>query len=87
MKESDALDLEQGAFKKVTPRQVALSLKRSADQSQRRKAQPFQSAMSMLNFYINRGGRNLSPSRKKVLNAAKDELRSLYGKAKKTRNA
>jgi hypothetical protein len=85
MKESDALDLEQGAFKKNTPRAVALSLKHSADVSRRRKAEPFRSAMSMLNFYINRGGRNLTPARKRILNQAKDELRSLYGKSVKSR--
>jgi len=85
MKESDALDLEQGAFKKNTPRAVAFSLKHSADVSRRRKTEPFRSAMSMLNFYINRGGRNLSPARKKILNQAKVELRSLYGKSPKSR--
>jgi hypothetical protein len=87
MKESDALDLEQGAFKKDTPRAVALSLKRSADRSVRRKTEPFRSAMSMLNFYINRGGKNLTSSRKKVLNEAKDELRALYGRTPKTKRA
>jgi hypothetical protein len=85
MKESDALDLEQGAFKKDSPRAVALSLKRSADRSNRRKAEPFRSAMSMLNFYINRGGKNLPASRKKILNEAKDELRSLYGRTRKAK--
>ncbi|MFL5814912.1 MAG: DUF3175 domain-containing protein [Bdellovibrionia bacterium] len=84
-KESDALDLEQGAFNKRSPRAVALSLKRSADTSNRRKAEPFRSAMSMLNFYINRGGKNLPPSRKKILNEAKDELRTLYGRTRKAK--
>lgn len=75
---SNALDLEGGVFAKPTPRAIALSLKRSAETSLRRKVRPFQSAMSMLNFYINRAGKNLPLSRKKILNQAKDELRQLY---------
>jgi hypothetical protein len=78
MQHSDALDLESGVFKKRSARQVALSLKKSAEASKRRKASPFQSAMSMLNFEINRGGKNLSPSRRRVLNNAKDELRKAF---------
>ena len=78
MKRSDALDLEGGVFKKKNARQVALSLKRSAQASQRRKSSPFRSAMSMLNFAINRGGRNLSAERRRVLNQAKVELRRLF---------
>ena len=78
--ESNALDLEQGVFAKDDPRSIARSLKRSADRSKRRKADPFRSAMSMLTFYINRAGRTLSKSRKKRLEAAKEELRGLYGK-------
>jgi len=78
--ESNALDLEQGIFAKDDPRSIARSLKRSADRSKRRKADPFRSAMSMLTFYINRAGRTLSKSRKKRLEAAKEELRGLYGK-------
>ncbi len=81
MRESDALDLEQGAFRYRDPKRVARSLKASAERSKRRKAGPFQSAMSMLNFFINRAGRNLPASRKKVLTQAKTELRKLYGKA------
>jgi hypothetical protein len=77
-KESDALDLEQRAFAPRDPRRIAQSLKRSAERSRRRKASPFQSAMSMLNFYINRAGRNLPATRKRVLDKAKDELRRLY---------
>ncbi len=77
---SNALDLEKGVFAKDDPHQIALSLKRSAEQSQRRKARPFQSAMSMLNLYINRAGKNLPKKRLKVLNQAKDELRELYGR-------
>jgi hypothetical protein len=76
---SDALDLENKVFKK-TPKQIAQSLKRSAERSRRRKSSPYRSAMSMLTFYINRGGKNLSASRKKKLEAAKDELREAFGR-------
>ena len=79
--QSNALDLEEGVFGLDTPAKVAESLKRSADSSQRRKRTPFQSAMSMLTFYINRGGKGLSEERKKLLQQAKTELRRLYGKA------
>jgi hypothetical protein len=78
---SDALTLEHGVFSQRSPRRIALSLKRSADRSKRRKSDPYRSAMSMLTFYVNRGGKNLSATRKRVLNAAKDELRGLYGKS------
>src|SRR5216117_730823 len=81
--ESNALDLEQGVFSKDDPRSIARSLKRSADRSHRRKADPFRSAMSMLTFYINRAGKKLSKSRRKRLEAAKDELRDLYGKSRR----
>ena len=80
-RQSDAMDLEPGVFGLPSARRVALSLKRSADRSERRKSPPFQSAMSMLNFYINRAGRNLPASQKTKLNLAKTELRKLYGKA------
>jgi hypothetical protein len=80
-RQSNALDLEPGVFKLPTPRQIALSLKRSAESSQRRKAGPFQSAMSMLNFYINRAGSNLSPEQKARLLQAKDELRKAFHKS------
>jgi len=75
---SDALDLERGVFSLNDPRAIARSLKRSAERSRRRKAEPFRSAMSMLNFYINRAGRKLSKSRRSRLERAKDELRRLY---------
>src|SRR5262245_33449193 len=75
---SNALDLESGIFSLDDPRSIARSLKRSADRSQRRKADPFRSAMSMLSFYINRAGKNLSTARRTKLEAAKDELRRLY---------
>lgn len=77
---SDALDLERGVFKKKDPKRIAQSLKHSADRSKRRKGTAYQSAMSMLNFYINRGGKNLSASRKKVLERSKEELRKLFGR-------
>ena len=80
MKRSDALDLESGVFKKKSARQVALSLKRSAQASRRRKSTPFRSAMSMLSFEINRGGRTLSAERRRVLNQAKVELRRLFSR-------
>jgi len=76
--ESNALDLEPGVFSLDDPRAIARSLLRSAEQSKRRKATPFRSAMSMLVFYINRAGRNLSKVRRAKLEAAKDELRALH---------
>jgi hypothetical protein len=78
---SDALTLEQGVFKKPTPKAVAASLKRSAERSRRRKSSAYRSAMSMLTFYINRGGKGLSTSQRKKLEEAKDELRALFGRA------
>ncbi|MDH4358933.1 MAG: DUF3175 domain-containing protein [Candidatus Berkelbacteria bacterium] len=77
---SNALDLEEGVFISGDPHQIALSLKRSAEKSSRKKAHPFQSAMSMLNFYINRAGKGLPASQKKTLNQAKVELRKLFSK-------
>lgn len=82
-KKSNALDLERGVFKSKDPEEIAGSLKRSADKSKRRKTTPFQSAMSMLNFYENRAGRNLSKQEKEPLEKAKNELRRLYGKEEK----
>lgn len=80
MKRSDALDLEQAVFTKKSPKEIAASLKRSALRSHRRKGTPFQSAMSMLNFHINRGGSRLPASQKRRLERAKEELRSLFGR-------
>lgn len=79
--DSDALDLEQGVFTLNDPIEIAVSLKRSAEQSRRRKAEPFRSALSMLTFYVNRAGKNLPAPRRKVLMRAKDELRKLFGLA------
>ncbi|MEX1129428.1 MAG: DUF3175 domain-containing protein [Vicinamibacterales bacterium] len=78
---SNALDLESGVFTWSSPRAIARSLKRSAELSSRRKAGAYQSAMSMLNFYINRAGRNLSPKRRRILERAKSELRITFGRA------
>jgi hypothetical protein len=78
---SDALDLESGVFRLRSARAIASSLKRSADRSRRRKTDAFRSAMSMLTFYINRAGKGLSQARRHVLEAAKDQLRVLYGRA------
>jgi hypothetical protein len=76
---SDALDLEDQVFRRP-PAEIARSLKRSAERSRRRKASPFQSAMSMLSFYENRAGRNLGDAQRKKIRRAKDELRKLYGR-------
>ncbi len=79
-RESDALDLEEGVFTWTDPRRIACSLRDSAEASRRRKSTPFRSAMSMLVFYINRAGNKLDPEQKIILEAAKDELRKLYGR-------
>ena len=81
---SNALDLEPGVFTFEDPRKIAESLKRSAEISHRRKADPYRSAMSMLTFYINRAGRNLNSDQRERLEQAKDELRDLFGKPRKT---
>jgi hypothetical protein len=79
-RESDALDLKKGVFSKRSPRAIVLSLKRSAERNHRRKSDPYRSAMSMLTFYMNRGGKNLPASRKKILQRAKGELREAFGR-------
>src|SRR5205814_9313169 len=79
---SNALDLSQGVFKLAAPRAIAASLKRSAERSKRRRATAYQSAMSMLNFYVNRGGRQLDARQKKRLERAKGEPRVLIGRAR-----
>lgn len=78
--ESNALDLEEGVFTLDDPKEIAASLKRSAEESTRRKADPYRSALSMLVFYINRAGTNLPARRKRILERAKKELRVLFGK-------
>lgn len=83
---SRALELEAGVFSWRDPRRIARSLKRSAERSRRRKAEPFRSAMSMLSFYINRAGRRLPAPRRRTLEAAKDELRELFGKPRRRRS-
>src|SRR5512146_3088409 len=77
---SAALELEQGVFTRKDPNKIAASLKRSAEASTRRKSEPYRSAMSMLSFYINRAGKKLPKERREKLEAAKDELRALYGR-------
>src|SRR4051794_17343307 len=77
---SDALDLQGGVFTLRDPKKIAASLKRSAERSKRRKANPYRSALSMLTFYINRAGKNLPASRRKVLDRTKDELKAQFGK-------
>ncbi|MBB3565833.1 hypothetical protein FHX06_007206 [Rhizobium sp. BK512] len=80
---SDAMDLKQGVFKQRSAKKIADSLKKSSEQSDRRKASPFQSAMSMLSCYINRAGKHLSKSRLATLDRAKDELRKDFGREPK----
>jgi hypothetical protein len=82
---SDALDLQSGIFESRNPDEIAHSLKHSAETSQRRKSDPFRSAMSMLTFYINRAGKNLSDSRRATLEAAKGKLRKAFGRDTKER--
>lgn len=77
---SDALDLEKGVFTLKDPKEIAASLKRSAEASKRRKTDPYRSAMSMLVFYMNRAGKNLSEEDRARLEKAKDELRKAFGK-------
>jgi hypothetical protein len=80
METSDALDLQSGIFKSKDSKKIAQSLKRSAEKSKRRKGTPYQSAMSMLNFYINRAGKHLTAKEKQPLEKAKPELRKLFGR-------
>jgi hypothetical protein len=80
-RESDALDLDKGVFTWSDPKRIAASLKRSAERSKRRKADPYRSALSMLTFYLNRGGMSLLQSRKRILERAKTELRHQFGRA------
>jgi hypothetical protein len=79
-KHSDALDLKRGVFALKSPKRIAASLKRSAEASRRKKADSFRSALSMLTFYINRAGSNLSATQRRVLMRAKDELRKQFGR-------
>jgi len=77
-RESDALDLQKGVFSQRSPKAIASSLKRSAERSNRRKADAYRSALSMLTYYINRVGKNLSVADRARLDKAKDELRKLF---------
>ena len=80
---SNALDLRSKIFTKDDPHAIALSLKRSAERSKRKKGTPYQSAMSMLNFYINRAGKNLPEKQQQTLEKAKDELRAVFHREQK----
>ncbi len=80
---SDALDLEPKVFEKKSAEQIAKSLKRSAEASDRRKSSAFRSAMSMLTFYMNRAGRNLPTERRRSLEKAKEKLRELFGRRRR----
>jgi hypothetical protein len=82
-RESNALDLEPNVFTKEDPRSIALSLKHSAEVSNRRQSDPYRSAMSMLTFYINRAGRTLPKQQRDRLEAAKDELRALFDRPRR----
>jgi len=82
-KHSNALDPERDVFKKKDPEKIAASLKRSAEHSKRKKSGSYQSAMSMLNFYINRAGKNLTSEDKQPLEKAKNELRKLFHRTEK----
>lgn len=77
---SDALDLKKGLFTWKDPKRIAASLKKSAEESDRRKSDPYRSAIAMLTFYVNRAGKNLSAERARTLKAAKDELRRQFGR-------
>ncbi|MBX4906525.1 MULTISPECIES: DUF3175 domain-containing protein [Rhizobium] len=77
---SNAMDLKEGAFKSNDPKKIARSIKHSAEESDRRKSSPFRAAMSMLTFYINRAGEQLSKKRRDTLEKAKDELRKDFGR-------
>jgi hypothetical protein len=81
-RDSDALDLKQGVFSLKDPKRIAASLKHSAEHSRRKKANSYRSALSMLIFYINRAGKNLSTSRRKILEREKEELRRRFGRTK-----
>jgi len=80
---SHALDIEEGIFAQRDPKRIAQSLKRSAERSERRKTSPFRSAMSMLNFYINRAGDTLPATQRRRLEAAKGELRTLFNRTER----
>jgi uncharacterized protein DUF3175 len=79
-RESNALDLDRSVFTWKDPKKIARSLKRSAEHSHRRKSEPYRSAMSMLTFYVNRAGKNLSARQRHVLEQAKEELRHAFSR-------
>lgn len=79
-RESDSLDLKKGVFKQTSARKIASSLKRSAEQSARRKSGAYRSALSMLTFYINRAGKTLPKTERARLERAKVELKHQFGR-------
>ena len=76
---SFAMDIPKGLFT-LSPKEVATGLKKAVMESNRTKGTKFQSAMSMLNYYINRAGKNLSPEDRERLEEAKVELRKIFNK-------
>ncbi|MBD5657509.1 MAG: DUF3175 domain-containing protein [Candidatus Eremiobacteraeota bacterium] len=86
-KNSDAMDVEDGTFKQADPKKIARDVEHDAEKSTRRKSTPYRSAMSMLTFYINRAGSNLSAKQRKALEAAKDVLRAEFGPDANTRGS
>lgn len=83
---SNALDLDRGVFTLKDPKKIAASLKRSAERSRRRKAEPFRSAMSMLTFYMNRAGKDLPAAQRMRLETAKEELRKAFERSSPSRD-
>jgi len=76
------MDLKPGVFAGNDPKKIAASIKRSSERSTRRKTSAYRSALSMITFYINRGGHNLSRKKQATLEQAKSELKRLFGQAK-----
>lgn len=79
---SDAMDLEPGVFKKKSPKGMAKSILRSVERSHRKKGSTLSSGISMMTYYVNRGGKNLSAQQKRTIKKAKEEYRKLVGRKK-----
>ena len=77
---SDAMTLKKGIFQSDDPKKIARSVKRSSTNSRRRKAGAYRSAVSMISFYENRGGKNLSAAKRRTLQRAKAELKKEFGR-------
>jgi len=83
---SNAMDLPANLFKRP-PAALARGLKTAALRSRRTKGTKFQSAMSMLNLYMNRAGKGL-PRRDRIrLETAKRELRRAFDRKKERHHA